>query len=502
MDRQKLLKYLDDPATLNGSSLAELQELVRQFPYFSAAQILLAKNFHNLESVHYNKQLKLASAYSFDRKLLYSVIMENDKAPLEVEVAESKFDENNKTVEQELSVAELQEVPVPKVEEELIEEKVVDSKLSESFIVVTEAEKTFNPNISDEEVSKEEMSENDTTSVSPLSPREIIENRLREITGGRDEQRATDTSSEVRDKSKPDPDLTNVLNPTTGIQRSSDPIETPENRERTEVAFKDPIDKESLETTLPVIDEFKSKTDTDVSNEDFKTVEDRIEITDEERAEVEIEAFEKPEELIPDTDLSAEASEQIEEEDLIPELEQTILEELPVTMPVSSLITKDEPVEEERITDHHSETHSFSDWLKLSKRSADDENTELINIRSKSENDEDQVEEDLDISNMKAPILPANKAERTKIIDKFIQEEPRIEQGKTSFFSPMNMARKSVVEHDDIYSETLAKIYDKQGNYLRALKMYEKLRLKYPEKSTSFAAQITRLRSLIESQDN
>lgn len=72
------------------------------------------------------------------------------------------------------------------------------------------------------------------------------------------------------------------------------------------------------------------------------------------------------------------------------------------------------------------------------------------------------------------------------LINKFIQEEPRI-KAKKDFFSPIDMAQQSVTEDENLISETLAKIYVAQGSYAKAIKAYEKLSLKYPEKSTYFA---------------
>ena len=80
------------------------------------------------------------------------------------------------------------------------------------------------------------------------------------------------------------------------------------------------------------------------------------------------------------------------------------------------------------------------------------------------------------------------------LIEKFIQEEPKIKPLKTAFFSPVNMAKMSLLDKDDFVTETLAKVYAKQGNYNKAIKAYQNLILKYPEKSTYFAVQIQELK--------
>jgi len=49
---------------------------------------------------------------------------------------------------------------------------------------------------------------------------------------------------------------------------------------------------------------------------------------------------------------------------------------------------------------------------------------------------------------------------------------------------------QSVSASDEIVTETLAKLYMEQGYYKNAKKAYKKLSLKYPEKSSFFAAQI------------
>lgn len=84
----------------------------------------------------------------------------------------------------------------------------------------------------------------------------------------------------------------------------------------------------------------------------------------------------------------------------------------------------------------------------------------------------------------------AGKPDTKELIDKFIAAEPRIVPQKAEFFSPANASKKSMTDDEEIVSETLAKVYAAQGNIPKAIRIYEKLSLLNPEKSSYFAAQI------------
>src|SRR5690606_39687209 len=79
------------------------------------------------------------------------------------------------------------------------------------------------------------------------------------------------------------------------------------------------------------------------------------------------------------------------------------------------------------------------------------------------------------------------------IIERFIQEEPQIKPPPADKINLENKARKSAEDQLTLVTETLANIYVEQGLYPKAIAIYKKLSLKYPEKSTYFAARITEL---------
>jgi tetratricopeptide (TPR) repeat protein len=58
------------------------------------------------------------------------------------------------------------------------------------------------------------------------------------------------------------------------------------------------------------------------------------------------------------------------------------------------------------------------------------------------------------------------------------------------------VAEKSVEENEEIITETLANIYFQQKNYEKALDAFEKLSLKYPEKSVYFASRIKEIEEI------
>jgi len=112
------------------------------------------------------------------------------------------------------------------------------------------------------------------------------------------------------------------------------------------------------------------------------------------------------------------------------------------------------------------DSHSFSEWLKLT--------TAKPIVR----------EENKNLSNSKKP--------NSDLINKFIQENPKLKPSKSivKYDNKENLSSQITYTSEALMTETLAKVYLQQNNYQKALQAYKILSLKYPEKSGFFADQI------------
>ena len=125
-----------------------------------------------------------------------------------------------------------------------------------------------------------------------------------------------------------------------------------------------------------------------------------------------------------------------------------------------------------------------SDLLELD---LDEDNTSLLAEEEISLEDQDQLEKN------------SKKLLESELIDKFIIANPRIEPQKDKSYVPDDDISKPYVEEaGGLVTETLAKIYINQGYYSRAMDIYEKLSLKFPEKSSYFASQIEKVKEYIK----
>lgn len=127
------------------------------------------------------------------------------------------------------------------------------------------------------------------------------------------------------------------------------------------------------------------------------------------------------------------------------------------------------------------EKTSFSDWLSLLN------SKEEIKIEKKNiENVPKEI--------IKKPETKKNLKNQLDIIDKFMNSNSVVAPKKAEFYKPEVFAQRSVEDDEEIVTETLARIYEAQGNKTKAMNIYEKLILKYPQKKDYFAALILKIK--------
>ena len=74
MTREQMLHYMEEPALLNEKTLAELREILDEFPYFQTAHLLYIRNLQNENNFRFANQLKISAIHATDRTVLYHLL--------------------------------------------------------------------------------------------------------------------------------------------------------------------------------------------------------------------------------------------------------------------------------------------------------------------------------------------------------------------------------------------------------------------------------------------
>ncbi|MAW97199.1 MULTISPECIES: hypothetical protein [unclassified Leeuwenhoekiella] len=150
------------------------------------------------------------------------------------------------------------------------------------------------------------------------------------------------------------------------------------------------------------------------------------------------------------------------------------------------------------------ETHSFSEWLKLTSfkkinretSTADTEEPKQSQQEVPSENREPQVL----VSQQPITEDDPDRARRLELIDRFIESNPKIKVSPPDTGFKKTDLEDRFKPSDSLMTETLARVYVEQKNYAKAKQAYKILSLKYPEKSGFFADQIRAIEKLQENK--
>jgi hypothetical protein len=150
---------------------------------------------------------------------------------------------------------------------------------------------------------------------------------------------------------------------------------------------------------------------------------------------------------------------------------------------------------------------SFTEWLSLMKKnngqSIEQREEQLSASRLKKEikGQKTLAQEPEKTNNTTEKVeknsLEARKQKNKAIIDKIIEKSPGLirQKEEQKFYTPDIKAKESLIENEHLVTETLARIYALQGNINKAIRAYEILSLKFPQKSAYFASLIEKLKN-------
>jgi hypothetical protein len=432
MNKESFIAHITNSSLLNAESISELKNIVQDFPYFTTARLLYTKNLQKEKNIYLDATLKQTAAYAINRERLYELLYKEKVQEIIKEVQA----ENNPT-----PIINTVEAPL-----------VADTSKKETQ-QNTKPEKEKDSADAIINRVKNAMAEKPVTKVD-------VDALLKEI-----EQRRKEIEEEKKRKEEKEKSLDSAIKPK--LEEEKNTTENTALKTKETISENENTNKTAVELTKTIIE---------ASTLPKETIESKELQNPKETKSPDIENLSDLEKDILAHAISASIEKEAEEE--------IKNEEIPKPY------TKTEPAPQEQQEEQNLIiTGGFSSWLRAANT------TSVISVKKQEDtiSEETTTEEDKekkDKSDIKKTDNPFD------IIDKFIREEPKITPKKVAFFSPVNIARMSVIDDEDFVSETLAKIYVQQGKYGKALKAYENLILKYPEKNAYFAAQILKIKEL------
>jgi hypothetical protein len=449
----KFLIYHSNPLELGQQHVSDLQQLIQQYPYCQSLRVLLAKASQG--SSQFTHHLGIAAAFASSRENLHHFIQHPEAFVTQIN-ADVEYVEAEEIGDEDFGQA----FGVDLNEMNMTEKKASVSDVDEEEVFIEAEEMVEDISDVEEPISENvEEQEEEIHASADVEEQELVEEIVEDISDV--EEPVTETKEEQKEE----------------IQVSADV----EEQELVEEIVEDISDVE--EPVTENVEEQEEEIQAFANVEEQELPEEMVEV---EKPKDEF-VFESP--MQSDFFAFTQKEKQVESTDTL------------------GLVNKDQD-----ITQYNDDTmpYTFLWWLnKTRKEHASNARPFAANEPvKKSEAPVDPIQDSLnnqiaenifhlkgveDIAvnfkrNVTVPFNFQNKG--NNIIDKFIKEEPQIRAPAPNKVDTENKAKKSSEDTNEVVSETLAKIYVEQMLYHKALDVYKKLSLKFPEKSAYFASQI------------
>ncbi len=537
MTREQFLNFVRQPDLVATYSADELQKLVDQFPYCQPLRILQLRHLKDNDSIQYSQKLKVTAAFAPDRVRLYQIMhnqtveasIENDIVEVSIEPAEG-----NKSIAQEIAENQLstpaneveQVVLVPEHKdplEDLIKEAITESQIKESdyFTEIGLSDDDGHNTIAlDHEIRKIEHEI------------KVVEFKISEV-----EQQLSSDEEKMFEEEEEEEIISNTIAQEQSIEpTSTEEVQSPiySNTNEENMNTEEPAPKEIIATVAPIApNENEAHSFAEWLQLNHSKAKDEAAVNAIAPAAITLE--QKKETALPITVITHESAEEIPSERSFYEPAYAIeaSEQHPTESPeenaeetiksvakvlyVKGSVT--EPIAEQRNNLEDQRAPAREVYLRPNPqhiKPAEHQNPTLSSIERnngptlrtnhelglkevmKPSKKSKKVKSPSDYKPVFSDKKQPGKNEQIQIIEQFIQQAPRITPMK-AYNNPVNMARKSVQESDELITETLAAIYAQQGNFEKAISFYEKLSLKIPEKSAYFASLIKDLKNKLNS---
>ena len=486
MNKQKFIECLRDPTKIKDEEIAELDQLIQEFPYFQGARALSAKISKEKKRKDLNKKLTSAAVYATDRVLLKRYISDHlffihtkEEAKERTETPSTASSPVKPPSKKKAASPTLKTPTKPEVKP-ASKSKPAAPSLPKAEVSVDPPARKIDTEISAPSVPEKDFDLDELIAEIYLDIEELKKSkkRFQEMEKRLEEEDAVDAAIKKASSLKKTPKKKPAEPEAKTEKPSSEPEKTEKASSEPEKTVKasskpEKTEKASNEPEKTVKASSKPEKTEKASNEPEKTVKASSKPEKTEKASSEPEKTEKTSDSLKVKIATAKPDEKPKE--LAEEDEKAIENNLPLNAIsaeedglVDALNKPDKKKEESE-----SPQEEVSDTLKVVRRRSGKVQSTTYESRKKG-------------------------SEEEKIIDEFITNSPKItpakkEEGEKE--EKEDLADTSTRFQADIGTEYLAEIYVEQGKIDRAISIYKKLGLKFPQKKSFFAARIKDLES-------